>query len=313
MTGTLLLGAGVGSLAIATLLLVLSVAPAVRPQRGTARALAVIEEGYARTGPRRRARARSTVQASPHWLRAFARRLSPGGTAGALQHRLDVAGNPGTWTPDRVLAAKAIGLLVLGALGALYGLAITHSIGLTFVGLVIGMITGFYLPDLLLHNAGVRRQAKIQRALPDSLDMLTVCMEAGLGFDAALAQVARNTDGPLAAELARALQEMQIGQARTEALRALLARTTVPELRVFVAALVQAGDLGIPIAKVLREQSGEMRIRRRQRAEEQAQKVPVKIMFPLVLCIFPALMVVIIGPGILRIAHALFHVSIGIP
>jgi tight adherence protein C len=165
----------------------------------------------------------------------------------------------------------------------------------------------------LLYNAGLRRQQKIQRALPDSLDMLTVCMEAGLGFDAALAQVAQNTDGPLAAEFTRALQEMQIGQSRSDSLRALLTRTTVPELRVFVAALVQAGELGIPIAKVLREQAGEMRVRRRQRAEEQAQKVPVKIMFPLVVCLFPALMVVIIGPGILRIAHALFHVNIGLP
>ncbi len=313
MTGTLLLGSAVGALAIATVLLVLSVAPRVRPLRGTARALAVIEEGYSQSGSRRRARARRTVQVSPQWLRTVSRRLSPAGTAAALQHRLDVAGNPGTWTPDRILAAKGIGLLAVGVLGALYGLAITHSVGLTFLGLAVGAIVGFYVPDLLLYNAGVRRQAKIQRAMPDSLDMLTICMEAGLGFDAALAQVARNTDGPLAAEFARALQEMQIGQARTDALRAMLARTTVPELRVFVAALVQAGELGIPIAKVLREQSGEMRIRRRQRAEEQAQKVPVKIMFPLVLCIFPALMVVIIGPGILRIAQALFHVKIGLP
>ena len=143
--------------------------------------------------------------------------------------------------------------------------------------------------------------------------MLTVCMEAGLGFDAALAQVARNTDGPLAGEFTRALQEMQIGQARSDALRAMLSRTTAPELRAFVAALVQAGELGIPIAKVLREQAGEMRIRRRQRAEEQAQKVPVNIMFPLIMCLFPALMVVVIGPGILQIAHSLFHLNIGLP
>jgi len=184
---------------------------------------------------------------------------------------------------------------------------------MAFIGLVVGAVVGFYLPDLLLYNAGLRRQAQIQRALPDSLDMLTVCMEAGLGFDAALAQVAHNTAGPLAAEFTRALQEMQIGQARSDALRAMLSRTTVPELRVFVSALVQAGELGIPIAKVLREQAGEMRVRRRQRAEEQAQKVPVKIMFPLITCLFPALMVVVIGPGILQIAHAIFHINIGVP
>jgi len=143
-------------------------------------------------------------------------------------------------------------------------------------------------------------------ALPDALDMLTVCVEAGLGFDAALAQVARNTDGPLAAEFARALQEMQIGKSRGQALRALAERTTVPEARAFVSALVQAGDLGIPVARVLREQAKEMRVRRRQRAEAKAQQVPVKITFPLILCIFPALLVVVLGPGIINIAHALF-------
>lgn len=311
MTGTTLLGTAVGALTLAIALLVISVAPA-RPLRGAARALAVIEQGYSQVA-QGRARARRGAASSPGWLRAIVRRLSPAGTAAALQHRLDIAGNPGAWSPDRVLAAKGIGLLGLGVVGTVYGLAIAHSIGLAFVGLVVGGVAGLYVPDLLLYNAGLRRQQKIQRALPDSLDMLTVCMEAGLGFDAALAQVAQNTEGPLAAEFTRALQEMQIGQSRSDSLRALLTRTTVPELRVFVSALVQAGELGIPIAKVLREQAGEMRIRRRQRAEEQAQKVPVKIMFPLVMCLFPALMVVIIGPGVLRIAHALFHVNIGLP
>jgi tight adherence protein C len=311
MTGTVLLGAAVGALALAVLLLVLSVAPARAP-RGAARALVVIERTYGkeRVG---RARSRRAATASRGRLGAIARHLSPSGIGSPLQRRLDVAGNPGTWTPDRIIAGKAIGLLVLGAVGVAYGLLITHRISFAFIGLVVGAIVGFYLPDLLLYNAGLRRQAKIQKALPDSLDMLTVCMEAGLGFDAALAQVSRNTEGPLAAELTRVLQEMQIGQARSDALRGMLSRTTVAELRVFVAALVQAGDLGIPIAKVLREQASEMRIRRRQRAEEQAQKVSVKIMFPLVTCLFPALMVVVIGPGILQIAHSLFHVNIGLP
>jgi len=160
--------------------------------------------------------------------------------------------------------------------------------------------------DVLLYNAGVKRQEKLQRALPDALDMLTVCVEAGLGFDAALAQVARNTTGPLAAEFSRVLQEMQIGKSRSQALRSLTDRTTVPELRSFVSALVQAGELGITIADVLREQAREMRLRRRQRAEEKAQKVPVKILFPLVFCLFPSMFIVIIGPGMISIAHLLF-------
>jgi tight adherence protein C len=135
--------------------------------------------------------------------------------------------------------------------------------------------------------------------------MLTVCVEAGLGFDAGLAQVARNAQGPIAGEFARLLREMQIGKTRVVAFQDLAARTTVPELRMFVSALVQSDKLGIPLAGVLREQSAEMRLKRRQRAEEQAQKVPVKILFPLLLCIFPALFVVLIGPGAIQIARSL--------
>jgi tight adherence protein C len=165
----------------------------------------------------------------------------------------------------------------------------------------------FFLPDVLLYNRGIKRQELILAGLPDALDMLTVCVEAGLGFDAALAQVARNTQGPLAEEFARGLQEMQIGLSRAQALRAVADRTTVSELRAFASSLVQASELGIPVARVLREQTVEMRVRRRQRAEEKAQKVPVKIMFPVVACLFPALLVVIVGPGVISIAHALFH------
>jgi len=183
-----------------------------------------------------------------------------------------------------------------------YGL---RSVGLLIVAAALAGAAGFFLPDVLLYNAGVKRQEKLQRALPDALDMLTVCVEAGLGFDAALAQVARNTTGPLAAEFSRVLQEMQIGKSRSQALRSLTDRTTVPELRSFVSALVQAGELGITIADVLREQAREMRLRRRQRAEEKAQKVPVKILFPLLLCIFPALFIIIIGPAGIEIYDSL--------
>ena len=137
---------------------------------------------------------------------------------------------------------------------------------------ILGGAIGFFLPDVLLYNSGHKRQSKIQIHLPDAIDMLTICVEAGLGFDAALAQVARNTNGPLAAEFARSLQEMQIGKSRSQALRAMADRTTVPELRVFVSALVQATELGIPVAQVLREQAKEMRVRRRQRAEGRRRR-----------------------------------------
>lgn len=302
MSSSILL-VGAAAIGLAILLMVLLLVPARAAQRGTASAVQVIERRYGR----HHAADKSSDQFTslPGWLRALAVRLSPSATSGSLQHRLDLAGNPARWTTDRFMAVKGLGLLVFAMVGALYGL---HDLPLLILCVVVGAAIGFFLPDLLLYNAGIKRQARIQLAMPDAIDMLTVCVEAGLGFDAALAQVARNTTGPLAAEFARALQEMQIGKSRAEALRAAVERTSVPEFRAFVSAIVQAGELGIAVAAVLREQSKEMRVKRRQRAEEKAQKVPVKVLFPLVLCLLPGLFVVIIGPGIIRIASSVFGV-----
>jgi tight adherence protein C len=137
----------------------------------------------------------------------------------------------------------------------------------------------------------------MQRELPDAIDLLTISVESGLGFDAALQQVAHNTQGPLADEFSRVLREMQIGSSRSEALRALAERTSVVELRSFVSSMVQADAFGIPIANVLRVQSSEMRVKRRQRAEEKAQQVPVKMTIPLIFCILPCLFVAVMGPA----------------
>ena len=303
MSGGLLLVIGLGALALAIALLGTAALPARARQPGVAQSLATIEQRYTH-------RSRETggdgdpFAALPGWMRGLAVRLSPSGIGASLQRRLDLAGNPGRWTPDRVLAAKGLGLLGFAAFGALYGL---HSPGLLILLVVAGGACGFFLPDVLLYNSGQKRQAKIQTLLPDAIDMLTICVEAGMGFDAAMAQVARNTDGPLAAEFARSLQEMQIGKSRSQALRSMVDRTSVPELRTFVSAVVQGAELGIPVAQVLREQAKEMRVRRRQRAEARAQQVPVKITFPLILCLFPALIVMVVGPGIIEIAHSLFH------
>lgn len=288
---------GVGCLLLAVFLGAFALV--VKPRVTAAGSLALIETSYSAA-----VTAKQDAVVSPGWLRSIALRLSPAGVASGLQRRLDLAGNPATWTPDRVLAAKGLGLLLGLGLGGLLG---ARSVGWLVAGLVLGAVFGFFLPDLLLLNAGQKRQELIRRALPDALDMLTVCVEAGLGFDAAMAQVARNTSGPLAQECARVLQEMQIGKSRNESLRALTVRTTVAELRAFVSALAQAGALGVPIASVLREQAREMRLRRRQRAEEQAQKVPVKILFPLITCLFPAMFVIIIGPGAISIARVLMN------
>jgi tight adherence protein C len=302
MPGSALLIGGIGAIVLAIAAMALALMPERQARPSVSRALATIEERYTRDAAARTGKTAEPFKL-PDWLSRLAERLSPSGVATTMQRRLDFAGNPPGWTADRMLAVKGFGLLVLGVIGALYGL---HDPELLVVGAGLGAVIGFFLPDLLLYNSGQKRQQRIPANLPDALDMLTICVEAGLGFDAALAQVARNTKGPLAEEFARALQEMQIGKSRSEAMRAMADRTSVPELRAFVSALVQSSELGIPVAHVLREQSKEMRVRRRQRAEEQAQKVPVKITFPLILCLFPALLVLIIGPGIIEISHSLF-------
>jgi tight adherence protein C len=303
MTATVFLIGGLSAVGLAIVLAVVSVS--ARPaEGGVAKALAAIDSHYTQQAPVEVEIKRDAFASLPGWLRGIAIRLSPSGITATLQRRLDLAGNPSGWTPDRILAAKGLGLFVLGGLGALYGVRTLG--GMLVVAAAVGAAAGFFLPDILLYNAGTKRQQKIQKALPDALDMLTVCVEAGLGFDAALAQVARNTTGPLAADFSRVLQEIQIGKPRSQALRAMTERTTVPELRSFVSALVQAGELGITIADALREQAKEMRLRRKTRAEEKAQKVPVKILFPLVFCLFPPLFVVIIGPGVISIAQFMF-------
>lgn len=225
---------------------------------------------------------------------------APAGYRAKIQLLLDKAGNPPDWSLQRLFACKVLAATGISLLGALLG---AHSPAKFVMFALLGALVGFFVPDVLVYNAGIKRQECIQKALPDALDMLTVSVEAGLGFDAALAQVARNTEGPIAGEFLRVLQEMQIGKSRTEALRGLGQRTTVIDMRTFASSIVQADTLGIPIANVLREQAKEMRLKRHQRAEEQAQKVTVKIMFPVVLFILPALFVIVIGPGAISIVH----------
>jgi tight adherence protein C len=227
------------------------------------------------------------------------RRLTPKDYAERLQHKLDVAGNPPGWTVDRIVSLKVVGIGVGVVAGALFSLLLGWSLPRGCVVTLLAGIAGYYGPNLYLYQRGHDRTEKMQRELPDALDLLCISVEAGLGFDAALSQVARNTTGPLAQELARVLQEMQIGLGRSGALRALGERNTLPDLRSFTSAMVQADAFGIPVGQVLRVQSNEIRLKRRQRAEEQAQKVPVKIMIPLVLFILPSLFIAVIGPAVI--------------
>ncbi len=231
---------------------------------------------------------------------ALGEQLSPASGRVRLVRQLDLAGNPALWTVERLLAVKALGLLLAVAARILVFDGGAARTAFLTVLLAAG---AFLLPDLLVYNSGSKRQAQIQKDLPDALDLLTISVEAGLGFDAALAQVARNTDGPLAKDLFRVLQEMQL-QSRVDALRALGERTTVADLSTFVSSLVQADNLGIPIAQVLREQAKEMRLKRKQRAEEKAMKVPVKILIPMVVCILPVLFVIVLAPAGMELAKA---------
>lgn len=227
------------------------------------------------------------------------RRLTPDDYAERLQTKLDVAGNPPGWTVDRIVSLKVVGIGAGVVLGAALAFLLDWSMLRGVIATAGGGVLGYYAPNLWLYQKGHDRTEQMQRALPDALDLLSISVEAGLGFDAALSQVARNTQGPLAQEFARVLQEMQIGLGRSAALRALGERSTLPDLKSFTSAMVQADAFGIPVGQVLRVQSSEIRVKRRQRAEEQAQKVPVKIMIPLVLFILPCLFIAVIGPAVI--------------
>jgi tight adherence protein C len=231
------------------------------------------------------------------------RRLVRADTAKKIQYRLNVAGNPPAWDVNRIIGLKVLGLGVVGVLGFLYLLGLNWPFYRVLLVTGLAAAFGYVLPNILLYNAGTKRATQMRNGLPDAMDLLTISVEAGLGFDAAVSRVAKNSEGPLASEFARLLQEMQIGMGRSDAMRAMAERTSLPDLKSFCLAMVQADSLGIPIARVLRIQSQEMRTKRRQRAEEKAQQVPVRMMIPLVMFILPCLFLVILGPAGISIAE----------
>lgn len=229
------------------------------------------------------------------------RRFSGADTGDRIRHKLDLAGNPPGWTVDRVVAGKIIGAVVGLVLFLVFSLMLGFSLPVRIVMVAAGLVVGYLAPSMYLYQKAYDRANRMQRELPDAIDLLTISVESGLGFDAAIQQVARNTEGPLADEFARALREMQIGQGRSAALRGMADRTNVADVRTFVSAMVQADSFGIPIGQVLRVQSAEIRVKRRQRAEEKAQQVPVKITIPLIFCILPCLFIAVMGPAVISI------------
>ena len=245
------------------------------------------------------------------WLARLSRRLSPAGAYERIEQELVWAGNPRGWDAERVMAFKIVTPLAAG--GAMLVLTLLADVagGLVFLATALFAAAGWYAPEWVVRSRARERQHEIQLALPDSLDLMSITVQAGLAFDAALTRVARNVKGPLGQELYRVVQEIQLGKSRSDALRDLSDRTNVDDLKSFVGAMVQAEAFGIPIARVLTVQASEIRIRRRQRAEEAAQKLPVKIVFPVVLTIFPALFVVLLGPAAIDIYETVIRDGIG--
>ena len=235
-------------------------------------------------------------------------RRRPDETIQQVRRKLTIAGSPNDMEPADFLSLKALvaGLLALVTIGLLAQALPWWQAGLG--GGVIAAI-GYFLPDLWLASLISQRKRVIVKALPDALDLLTISVEAGLGFDAALNKVSQKWDNALSEEFGRTLAEMRVGKSRREALRDLCARTDVMDMNAAFAAVIQSDQLGVSIAKVLRVQSEQMRVIRRQRAEEEAHKAPVKMTFPLIFLIFPAMLIVILGPAVIQIASVFATVN----
>lgn len=207
------------------------------------------------------------------------------------------------WTVHRVLRAKLIATLVALVAGTLF--VITGPAPLRVLLAAIVVVGAYLAPDLLVASRARERQERIRHDLPDALDQVTIAIEAGLGLETAIARTAQHGTGPLAEELARTIQDMRVGFSRKEAWVALAARTDVPDLRRFARAVMQADQYGVSVANVVRTQASELRAKRRQRAEEKAMKVPVKILFPLMFCILPVLFLVVLGPAVINLMATL--------
>jgi tight adherence protein C len=234
-------------------------------------------------------------------------RLTPLDLYGRVNRLVVLAGNPPALTAERIVAFK----IVFAIVGLVAGIGVASLLPFsgtfaTVITVVVFTLIGYTAPSAAVSARASKRQKEIRKALSDTMDLLTISVEAGLGFDAALGQVVRNVPGPLSEEISRMLQEMQIGVSRTEALRHLNDRTDVPELDGFVLSMIQADKYGVGVAKVLRAQSQELRQKRRQRAEETAQKVPVKLLFPMIFMILPAMFIVILGPGAIKVYEFFF-------
>ncbi|MHC6221830.1 type II secretion system F family protein [Arthrobacter sp. MMS24-S77] len=235
-------------------------------------------------------------------LTSISRQLAPDGYVAWLDRQLAGAGRPKDWPLGRILMIKPLLALGGGSFGVLLFLS-DPSAGKFLLGIAV-MALAYFVPDLLIRSNAQKRREAIRLELPNSLDQMLISVQAGLGFEAAMARAAENGKGPLADEFIRTLQDIQVGRSRKDAYLDMSQRVDVPDVRSFIRAVVQADAYGIAIAKVLKAQAQEMRTKRRQRAEEYAMKIPVKILFPLIFCIFPTLFIILLGPAVMNIIAA---------
>jgi len=229
----------------------------------------------------------------------ISQRFTPQATLQSTRRKLEMAGNPMRMDPSFFLTLRLILAVVFGGLIFIVFLVTGRNWVQGLALTVVFLLLGFMFPDLWLTSRISRRQKGVFRAMPDALDLLTVCVEAGLGFDAAMSKVQEKWDNELALEFGRVIQEIRLGKLRRDALRDMAERIGVAELTSFVAAVIQSEQLGVSLAKVLRIQSDQMRVRRRQMAEEEAHRAPIKMIFPIALLIFPSILIVLLGPAAL--------------
>ncbi|WP_026537586.1 type II secretion system F family protein [Arthrobacter sp. 9MFCol3.1] len=247
----------------------------------------------------KRPKAGTAAAGANEQLASLARKAMPKGYAAWLDKQLAGAGRPKAWPLARVVMVKPLLALAGAVLGILLYTADPKPMKL---GIALGVTAlCYFVPDILLRNYAEKRRTAIKMELPNALDQMLISVQAGLGFETAMARVGETGKGPLADELVRTLQDMQVGRSRKEAYLAMAQRVDVPDLRSFVRAVVQADSYGIAIANVLKSQATVMRVKRRQRAEEHAMKMPVKMLFPLIVSILPALFIVVLGPTVLSI------------
>ncbi len=233
-------------------------------------------------------------------------KFTPQNWLNTISRKLELGGNPGKIDPSVFLVMQLIAAIGIGALALVAMTVLSHGTPPTQVFLLTigGTLTGFFLPQFYLSRNVTKRQKNIRRAMPDALDLLTICVEAGLGFDAAMAKVVEKWNNQLSLALNRVLQEIQLGKLRREALRSMSDNIGISEMTSFVAAVIQSEQLGVSMAKVLRIQADQMRVRRRQLAEEEAHKAPIKMLIPMAFIIFPSLLIILLAPAAFQVMQS---------